>query len=263
MIKKIKDNLYRIKQILLMDLKLHNLLRNALTIAVGKNSNKLFFKNGVELYAPKNLPLNEMVSEIFIQNIYTPTNFEIGPSDIIIDIGANIGIFSLFAAKKTCNLVYAFEPFIENIKYLMKNMQVNGVKNVLINKLAVSNKISKKKLYLTKNPAGHILSYHNIKEEREYIEVPTTTLQSILDNNNLEQVDFLKIDCEGCEGAIFMSTPKEYLRKIKKIAMEFHDNVSPLKHYEIQGLLEEAGFVTKLNWNSETPIGFLYAYNLR
>jgi len=261
MTKKIKDNLYKIKQILLMDLKLHNLLRNALSIAVGENSNKLLFKNGIELYGPKNLPLIEMVSEIFTQNIYNPTNFGIGPSDIIIDIGANIGIFSLFAAKKTHNLVYAFEPSIENIKYLVKNMQVNGVKNVLVNKLAVSDKIGKKKLYLTKNPAGHMLFDHSIEgRQRKYIEVPTTTLQSILNNNNLEQVDFLKMDCEGSEGAIITSTPKEYLRKIKKIVMEFHDNVSPLKHYEIQGLLEEAGFVTKLKWDGKGPFGYIYAY---
>lgn len=235
-------------------------MQNAISIAVGKNPDKLLLKNGIELYAPKNHPLIEMFSEIFIQNVYTPSNFQIGPNDIGIDIGANIGIFSLFAAKATHNLVYAFEPFTENIKYLSKNMHANGIKNVLVNKLAVSDKIGINKLYLNYNPAGNILSYHSIEGEREYIEVQTTTLQSILDNNNLEQVDFLKMDCEGSEGIILMSTPKEYLRKIRKITMEFHDNVSLLKHNEIQELLEEAGFVTELRWNGKGPFGYIYAY---
>ena len=52
------------------------------------------------------------------------------------------------------------------------------------------------------------------------------------------------MDCEGSEGAIMTSIPNKYLRNVKKISMEFHDNVSTLNHHQIQALLHEAGFST-------------------
>ena len=52
-----------------------------------------------------------MTYEIFIKNIYLPDYLSIGENDIVIDIGANIGLFSLFAAKYTKNKIFAIEPF--------------------------------------------------------------------------------------------------------------------------------------------------------
>lgn len=264
MIEEIKGTLDQIKHLLLVNPKFHNFLQCALSIAVGKKPDKLLLKNGTVLYAPKNHPLIEMFSEIFIQSVYTPDNFQIGPNDLVVDVGANIGVFSLFAATQTNNKVYAFEPYSENITYLRKNMYANGVQNVEEREIAVSDQIGFKKLYLAMNPAAHYLLFnHKIeKKQGNYIDVPTTTLQAIIDNNNFKQIDFLKMDCEGSEGTILMSTPKKFLRRIKKIVMEFHDNVSVLKHDEIQELLEEAGFATKLRWNGKGSFGFVYAYTI-
>jgi hypothetical protein len=47
------------------------------------------------------------------------------------------------------------------------------------------------------------------------------------------------MDCEGSEGAIFTSTSKRYLQRIKKISLEFHDNVSLLNHHQIQEVLKK------------------------
>jgi len=263
MIKEIKVALDQIKHLLLVNPKFHNFLQCALSITVGKKADKLLLKDGIVLCAPKNHPLIEMVSQIFIQRIYTPDNFQIGPNDLVVDIGANIGVFSLFAAIQTGNKVYAFEPCSENIAYLRKNMHTNGVQNVEEREIAVSDQIGFKKLYLARNPAAHyLLSNHKFdKKQGNYTNSRTTTLQAIVDNNNLKQIDFLKMDCEGPEGDILMSTPREYLRKVKKIAIEFHDNMSVLKHNEIQELLEAAGFVTKLRWDGKGPFGYIYAYN--
>jgi FkbM family methyltransferase len=228
-------------------------------VIAGRNPTKLLLNDGIQLYAPKNHPLIEMVFDIYIQNIYSSTDFKIEQNDIIIDVGANIGIFSLFAANKTHNLVYAYEPFDMNIKYLRHNIKTNGVKNIVVNEVAVSDNIGNEYLFLTRNPAGNIL--HKQKtDNKNQIEVPTTTLQAIFEKNNINQVGFLKMDCEGSEGVILISTPIRYLKKIKKIVIEFHDNVSVLKHHEIQNLLKEAGFSTSLTWDNKTPYGFIYAY---
>ncbi len=106
---------------------------------------------------------------------------------------------------------------------------------------------------------GHLLSSHSAEGElRDHVEVSTTTLERIIRDNSLEQIDFLKLDCEGVEGQILQSTPKDQLRKIRKIAMEFHDNVSSLSHDEILELLEDQGFSCWLDWDGKSSFGYLY-----
>jgi hypothetical protein len=81
-----------------------------------------------------------------------------------------------------------------------------------------------------------------------------------MDGNNLEQIDFLKIDCEGAEGPILQSTPNSYLKRIRKIALEFHDHLSELNHKDIQNILKGAGFNIRLKWDEKSPFGYIYAW---
>ncbi len=87
-----------------------------------------------------------------------------------------------------------------------------------------------------------------------------TTLQEFMDSNHIQKIDFLKLDCEGAEGAILFSTPDEYLRRIRKITMEFHDHLSQFIHDDIQKRLEEVGFTTKLKWDGTSALGYLYGW---
>lgn len=239
-------------------------LENILNIAFGKSSEKLILRNGIELYAPGNHPLIEMASEIFCHRCYTSHNLLIDSNDIVVDIGANIGIFSILAANQTNNLIYAFEPVPENVKLLKKNIRANGLKNVNVNEIAVCSSPGPKKLYLNNNAGGHSLFDHNKSEPlKNCLTIAATTLQDILDRNNLARVNFLKIDCEGAEGVILKSTAREYLQKIEQIALEFHDNVSVLNHCQIQDILHQAGFATRLKWDGQSPFGLIYAFQKR
>jgi hypothetical protein len=126
---------------------------------------------------------------------------------------------------------------------------------------AVSDEMGTVKLYTTDYFAGNLSFDHNIGGKIEhYDEVPAITLQNIMNSHDLGEIDFLKIDCEGSEGAILASTPEDYLKRIKQIAMEFHDNVSKLKHDEIMNLLQSIGFKTALRWNGQSPFGYIYAW---
>ena len=80
-----------------------------------------------------------------------------------------------------------------------------------------------------------------------------------MDQNGLDHIDFLKLDCEGGEGYILLSTPLDYLKRIRKIAMEFHDTLSPLKHEEMDRILVDAGFKTSLVWDGAESSGYLFA----
>ena len=229
-------------------------------ILKGEKLKKIILRNGILIEAPENNTLIEMTNEIFNENVYTPSDFQIETDDIVLDIGANIGIFTLYAATKTQGTIYAFEPFPENVEFLNKNIEVNGFHNVIVQNLAVNDKIGTEKLFLSEISGGHLLFDHNIKGEiNNYVEILTTTLDHIVEENSIEQIDFLKLDCEGSEGQILMSTSKNPFKKIRKIAMEFHDNVSMLNHNEIFKLLENEGFSCKLNWDGKSPFGYLYA----
>lgn len=99
-------------------------------------------------------------------------------------------------------------------------------------------------------------------EIEEYLEVPTTTLQEIIDSNNIEQIGCLKIDYEGSEGLILDSTPRSYLKRIRKIAIEFHHHLSKIIHHHMRKPLEDTGFTTDLKWDDKSAQGSLYAWRV-
>jgi FkbM family methyltransferase len=199
-----------------------------------------------------------MVHEIFYERVYTPPGLEIDIHDVVVDIGANVGVFTLFAARNTQETVYAFEPIPLDIEFLHRNILKNRLRNVVCIPAAVCDRAGSVKLYLSEACSGTLFD-HNIRGKLEqYIQVPATTLQEIMDRSDLRRIDFLKLDCEGAEGLIFRSTPTSYLKRIRKIAMEFHDNASALKHDELRLALENAGFATRLKWSRHSPFGYLY-----
>lgn len=223
-----------------------------------------------------------LVEEIFFNHVYTPVHLQVETNDIVVDIGAHIGVFTVFAASRTQNTVYAFEPFPSNFEALKRNIDVNRLNNVIPYRVAVSDRVGSAALLLShKASTRHRLSDHTILDKleksqtsvqhlqykntllgkpEEYMVVSTTTLQDIMDSNNIEQIGFLKMDCEGSEGVILASTPKNYLKRIRKIAIEFHDDRSKINHDDIQKLLEERGFTTDVKWDGKSLLGYLYGW---
>lgn len=226
-----------------------------------RQSTKFVLRNGTVFECPKQNNTLGIIEEIFYNNCYTP-NFAIKENDVIVDIGANIGVFSVFAAQKTKNFVYAFEPVPENFVFLQKNIEANKVGNVKIFNCGISAKKGTENIDMNGVSGGHFV-YGSGKgsENRKAMEIKVESLRNIMDENNIMEIDMLKIDCEGCEGKIFKSLPLEYLQRIKRISMEFHDNVSELKHDEIIRILTNAGFVTELKHVADSPFGYIYATN--
>jgi FkbM family methyltransferase len=226
----------------------------------GKRPVRLVFWNGISIRAPQDLPLLEVAHEVFWSKDYTPPGFEIGSDFTVVDIGANVGIFSIYAARRTKRMIHAYEPFPTAIEYLRTNLKSNGIQNVVIHQCAVSHQEGSAKLFLSNSIGGHRLFQANDQEVLHHsVEVPAITLPEIMEREKIEIIHHLKMDCEGAEGAILSSTPRDYLRRIQRIALEFHDNVSPLNHEEIRALLEKSGFFCSVRWESKFPVGYIYA----
>ncbi|HYT42261.1 MAG TPA: FkbM family methyltransferase [Methylomirabilota bacterium] len=239
----------------------------------------IILKNGLTIEAE--MGLRFVVREIFFKRVYTPAYLPIEDNDIVVDIGANNGVFTIFAASFTHNAIHAFEPSPRNLEFLRRNIAVNKLHQVIVHDCAVSDKVGSAKLFIN-SPEGmqNMLSDHILPDKIEqyktrtdvnylilgadksenYIKVPTTTLPEIMDRNNLDHIDFLKLDCEGAEGGILQSTSTAYFKRVRKIALEFHDHLSELDHSAIQKILERTGFTTRLKWNSKSPLGYIYAW---
>lgn len=129
----------------------------------------------------------------------------IGEGMVVVDIGANIGHFTLIAARLVGNKgrVFAFEPEPHNFDLLVKNLELNRYSNVIPVPKAVSNRNGRARLYLDKiNWGEHSLSkqcpthFNGVS-----VEVEIQTLDDFLKDYD-GKVDFIKIDAQGAELAI-------------------------------------------------------------
>ena len=169
--------------------------------------------------------------EIFIEDFYNYRKIEkyIPKEPLIVDIGGNIGFFSFFIlSKKPKSKILIYEPFQENIKLIHhtieQNTQIKNNINIFPNAVTETNKeiIA---LYVSDNIQQTAVAsiYDNFDNRNsKKIEVETINIEAIFKENNLEQIDVLKLDCEGAEYPILYKTDPIILMKINLILIEVH-----------------------------------------
>jgi len=196
------------------------------------------------------------LTHVWLIEEYAKKNFDIKSSDTVIDVGAHIGLFTLYASQ-SCKIgnIYSYEPVKENFEILKENMNINNLKNVKIFNLAVSNSNSTITLFMNNDESGHSM----FSESSENIIVKSTSLMKIFDDNKIKECNFLKLDCEGAEYEIIEKLPSTYFEMIEKIIIEYHMVDS---HPELLEKLQNK--LSANNFKFETKmlfsdIGFLYA----
>jgi FkbM family methyltransferase len=132
--------------------------------------------------------------------------------DCFMDIGSNIGYYSLMAARLNPRIiVYAFEPLPSAFLFLQKNIQLNRLDNIKPFRIALSDKTEKAEFFATKMPKALYLKHHisgtsNLARAKdsyaEKIKVNTQTLDSFIQQHAIRSVDLLKLDTEGTENLI-------------------------------------------------------------
>ncbi len=203
-----------------------------------------------------------MFYETWSKHDYDIPGFRLTENTTVIDIGANQGFFSLYAASKGAT-VYAFEPCSENFEVLKWNVATNSLEDrVMLFNTAVAGTTGRVPLFVGLDASGGILSGSvsmcNADRGGKAVKmypVVSTTLDSLFHEHHIEKCDFLKIDCEGAEYEILRATSPSVFRRIARISMECHDN----RMSEAVGILKRAGFTIV----SQTPgwTGILKATN--
>lgn len=145
--------------------------------------------------------IGHICAEIFKDKVYAP--FLVGKKDLIIlDVGAHIGLFSLYASKYAKKL-YAIEPSLEHAQCLAMMVKHNGLDNIVPCKCAIANKDGEMTLYHNKNKTMFSLSPAiNDKSSKPEI-VDTIRLDTFFKQHKIDHVDFMKLDIEGKEDEVF------------------------------------------------------------
>jgi FkbM family methyltransferase len=163
-----------------------------------------------------------IIWEVWKLKEYDKKTFEIHSNDVIVDIGAQIGAFSVFASQKApLGHVYSYEPIPENFQLLKENISINKLKNVTCCQRAVLSTTGDEMMYVEKFNSGGHSKYQ--RRNNSAIKIKSVTLKDIFETNKINRINLLKIDVEGSEYEIILETQKKYLDKIDKIIMEYHD----------------------------------------
>jgi len=162
---------------------------------------KFVMFEGHKIYLDKMDSLGLSIDGCFKPEVFETEVFKknIKKGDVIVDIGANIGYYTLISARivgKT-GRVYAFEPDPCNFALLKKNIQVNGYKNVVLVQKAVSNKTEKIKLYLCEESTGDHRIY-NSHDNRKSIDINAIQLDDYFKKYK-GKINLIKIDIQGAE----------------------------------------------------------------
>ncbi|MHA1291720.1 MAG: FkbM family methyltransferase [Promethearchaeota archaeon] len=228
-------------------------------------------RNGIKFKVHSKTMEKGLINSILLDKKYTPPGYEIKKRDIVVDIGAHIGVFSIFAAVNAkYGRVYSYEPFSENFSLIQENIKLNNLTNIKPFKLAVGGVKEKRNLYINNEQnGGHSLFKNYLcQQQKEGLStevVDGITLKDIFSANGIEKIDFLKIDCEGSEYEILFSTHSNIFRRVRKISMEYHEFWSNNHYYcyeELRKLFEKMGFAVKHIKDPVNPIGYLYAKRL-
>ena len=154
---------------------------------------------------------------------------QIENAKVFVDVGANIGGYTIRAAKY-CK-VYAIEPLPRNYKILKINEKLNNVKINSFN-IAAGNKNGKIKLFYELGHYGRPSIKRNYKK---FVEVEMKPLDEIINEGS---IDLIKIDVEGAEDLV-LEGARNCLKITKMVIIEYNDD-SILKSYKI---LKEEGFI--------------------
>ena len=157
----------------------------------------------------------------------------------IVDVGANIGAASLFFANKYRKAkIFSIEPFKKNFERLKSNVEENKLSSrVKAFNIALGDKRKQALLYICEDNDGCHTLLKELNPKAETITVNVVPLEAFLDENRIEKVDLLKLDCEGAEIGILRSI-KDFSR-IDNIVLE----ASAGQTTEAKALLEKHGFL--------------------
>ena len=225
---------------------------------------KFKMRNGFEIEVPKKMlpPFKES----FFDGVYFkgyPENKVPASGDItVIDIGANVGFFSLFMFSRFPQArVYSYEPMPFNYSQLKSYKEHFDQFNWEAEQRAVADHREGLVLHSsTVDGFSTMASVYAADQKGERIEVETLTLEDVFTKYDLKKIDLIKLDCEGSEYAILYQAPKALLDQIELMSIETHPGTGEGENHQgMINFLKGIGMTLKEQINSDGT-GYIWAW---
>jgi len=184
--------------------------------------------------------------EIYILDAYNIRLLKEGM--IVVDVGANIGVYTVLAAEKVGKngKVIAIEPEPKNYQQLLKNIKLNNFQNVTPINIALADHNGIEKLYISYCAGLHslIASENTISS----IKVSLKTVDKLLEELNLKKIDIIKIDTEGSELPVLRGAEKT-LKANPNMKIIVATEHYPSETKEVRQFLNDRGFKITVSRN--------------
>lgn len=215
-------------------------------------------RNGARIKIRANTQDRIAINEVWVYDIYSHENIHLDSTATIIDIGAHIGTFTIKSARMAKNgRVLSYELSPDNYKLLVDNVRLNNYSHVQAFNLGVSDRSGEVTVYFSHNMLKHSIRHTDASHGGLPGIIKTITLDEIITQNNLNRVDLLKIDCEGSEYDILLSTRDDSFDKIKNLVVEC-DVIDKIKNHEtLAAFLMSKSFKTSM---LKSPYGGIIIY---
>ena len=173
---------------------------------------------------------------------YTPRD-----GDVILDIGANIGLFSIWVARQAPRAsVLAFEPFVENCDAMRRNL-AGWPHHITLWNAAIGATAGHGAII---DGGARSLDHHLAATGGESPTGPSVeiiTLDQAIRLSGAPRADFVKIDIEGGELDVFEASDVSVLSKIIRLAIEYHDNIRPGTLQRLRQILSATHDVVRIS----------------
>lgn len=218
----------------------------------------ILWSGTVVRHNPERLGLVETILEIWLEQSYTQYLPPPMPGAVILDVGANVGLFTIWMARRFPNCrVVALEPFPDNYQLLLQNVASARVNNVECHQLALGSTTGR----------GTMVDGGTRSLDHQLIPAATlngpdmtsiVTLADLLDLVKAPGKIFCKMDIEGSEYDVFAHADQAITARIEQYAIEYHDNLRPGALALLRQRLEPTH---QLSVRNEPPdlYGFVYA----
>ncbi len=196
-------------------------------------------------HSPEDDTVN-LFREIFIDRCYTRNGFyDPAPGDLVVDLGANIGIFTLFLQWMAPGLrVHSFEPGAETRRRLAENLRSNNLEQaVALHPFAIADGPKMLELKSARLAAQRSLFASEFTgDDAESESVECIGLDQAVSFAGDGRIQLLKIDIEGAEIEAMGAASPETWARVDRVAAEYHDRVRPGCRQAIYDVLKAQGF---------------------
>lgn len=224
----------------------------------GERLNRLDVRGGPTIRAPRREPLIFLFREIWIEQCYGTPAITARDGAAIVDVGAHVGVFALWAAKRYPGLrVVALEPAPQAFALLARNVRDNRAEQVIPLNVAAGGKRGEVDL-LSRGPEMMSTLYG---EGQVTARCEMLTLDDVIARHRIESIPLLKLDCEGAEYEILYGASSDALARVERIAMEYHVGLTEHDPDQLVSFLKGHGFQVRTRPSIDDMVhGYLRAW---